>query len=211
MDAHWLDPYLPQGTVNLVSGWLKGCSLTISVKRPRRSKLGDFKSAQGQSPAAITINTDLGPHQFLVTLTHEIAHYLTWSRYGRRVAPHGPEWKKYFGLLLTELSDCPALTTSFRQALQCHGEGPKSASHYDQAFASAIAQADGNEHLVLDDIAEGDAFTFRDRRFVKLKANRTRCRCIEVQTGAEYRISKIAPVERMSTARQPSAQLKMRL
>jgi SprT protein len=195
VNSAWLDSYIPRETTPLISRWLDGHSLTIQLKRPRRSKLGDFRAASGGKAPCISVNIDLRPHQFLVTLTHEIAHFLNWSENGRFVAPHGPQWKACFGRLLTELSTVSTLPDALRAALRNHAGKPKSATHYDQAFATAIAAADGDETLRLDDIPTGGFFKFRERLFRKIKSNRTRCRCIEVNTRIEYRISRIAPVD----------------
>jgi predicted SprT family Zn-dependent metalloprotease len=42
----------------------------------------------------ITINGTLEPQLFFFVLTHELAHLIAFEKYGRRISPHGQEWKK---------------------------------------------------------------------------------------------------------------------
>ncbi len=45
----------------------------IRLAAPRKSKWGDFRWQAGQ-PSQISINRDLSPEAFLITLLHEFAH-----------------------------------------------------------------------------------------------------------------------------------------
>ena len=74
-------PYLPSGDYEpLFSKWLEGLNYQIAISRPRKSKLGDFRPPRLGQIARITMNADLGPFQFLTTLTHEIAHLIAWEK-----------------------------------------------------------------------------------------------------------------------------------
>ena len=93
MDLSPLKEFLPPKTLPLFEAWLTPHPFRIVVTRPRRSKLGDFRSSPYEDRPTITVNGDLESHQFALTLTHEIAHLMTFEKYGHRIRAHGPEWK----------------------------------------------------------------------------------------------------------------------
>ena len=48
----------------------------------------------------ITVNNDLNPYFFLITLLHEFAHYLVWKDGHHYAKPHGRTWKNHFSELM---------------------------------------------------------------------------------------------------------------
>ena len=75
MDFDPLLPYLPEGDfIPLLKKWLEHEKFELILHRPRATKLGDFRPPRKGNIAKITLNSNLGPYQFLTTLTHEIAH-----------------------------------------------------------------------------------------------------------------------------------------
>ena len=73
--------------------------IKIFLKKNRKTKYGDF-TVKPNGQKLITINSDLNIYRFLITLLHEIAHFLTYNDYGFYVKPHGIEWKNKFKNLL---------------------------------------------------------------------------------------------------------------
>ena len=71
--------------------WLQQHPVRVHVVRPRRSKLGDYRSGTAGKPHRITVNNDLNPYAFLVTLVHEFAHHTAFERTRGWKDPHGPE------------------------------------------------------------------------------------------------------------------------
>ena len=90
MDLRPLDAYLPPDTRPLLERWLNDSTCRLVVKGPRKTKRGDFRPGQRGQVPTLTINVDLKPLQFLLTLTHEIAHLLVWQNCGHLRQPHGP-------------------------------------------------------------------------------------------------------------------------
>ncbi|MCX6225736.1 MAG: hypothetical protein NTV01_13460 [Bacteroidia bacterium] len=80
---------LLEGSGELVNSWLIASPVPVALAKNRRSKHGDFRAPRQGRPALITINHDLHPVEFLITLAHEIAHFRNWKKFGRRVRPHG--------------------------------------------------------------------------------------------------------------------------
>ncbi|MEE2757343.1 MAG: SprT-like domain-containing protein [Myxococcota bacterium] len=196
-----LDSLLPDGVSPVFNRWLNAYAVRLRLKAPRQTRLADFSvPGLGEIPT-ITLNTDLAPFQFMVTLTHEIAHLYTWYRHGSRVRPHGPEWRKEFRERLLELAAVKTLPTALRGALRKHARKPTSATHHDPHLLNTLRLLDGDDSLCLTDIPIGGQFLFRGRLFRKVKDARTRSRCVDQSSGIEYHISKVAPVERVPIAR----------
>ena len=105
-----LDKYLPEGCAPPVVDLLVENPVHFKIVKPRKTKLGDFRYFNGKM--MITVNGDLNQYEFLVTTLHEIAHLQTHVKFGRKVAPHGREWKMSFILLKKRLLDIHNNTSS---------------------------------------------------------------------------------------------------
>ena len=193
---HWLDKVHPAARA-LVNSWLSGSVCRIKLTRSRSSKYGDFRPAsRGRSPQ-ITVNGDLPTFRFLLTLTHEIAHLMVWRTHQLSVQPHGPEWKRQFADLLRELALLDDLPTLFRNAILRHARRPKASGGLDTQLAQALQTLDGGEPI-LDSIPIGAIFSMGDRTFRKISVQRTRCLCLEIETGQRYRVARSATVTPVS-------------
>lgn len=191
-------PYLPAGDYEpLFSKWLEGLNYQIAISRPRKSKLGDFRPPRLGQIARITMNADLGPFQFLTTLTHEIAHLIAWEKYGRRAAPHGKEWKTIFRELLLELAHLQAWPEIYSQAILKHANSPKAAVGADPQLQQTLLALDGSTDLLLDSLGKGAKFTFKGRHFKYDEKRRTRALVTELGTKKQYTIPLVARVERI--------------
>ena len=154
-------PFLPTGDYEpLFSKWLEGLNYQIAISRPRKSKLGDFRPPRLGQIARITMNADLGPFQFLTTLTHEIAHLIAWEKYGRRAAPHGKEWKAIFREMLIELAQHQAWPENYSRALLKHAKSPKAAVGADPHLQQTLLVLDESTDLLLQSLGAGAQFTF---------------------------------------------------
>ena len=181
----------------IIHQWLRPYRVIIKFARSRQTKHGDFRPGQRGLPSVITLNRDLEPLQCLLTLTHEIAHLMVWTRYGRRAAPHGKAWKVCFGELLRCLARQECLPTSFREAIGQHASQPTASSARDLNLMAVIRKLEGHGAVWLSDLSVGEEFRFRGQNFVKLKDNRTRCKCRHLGNQGLYHVSKAASVERI--------------
>ena len=99
MSIQSLEKYLPQNTLQYLRVWFSDYYIHIKVTRNRNSKLGDYRKLPDNSHE-ITVNSTLTPQLFFFVLTHELAHLIAFERYGRRISPHGNEWKVTFRNML---------------------------------------------------------------------------------------------------------------
>lgn len=197
MDFDPLLPYLPKGDfIPLLKKWLEHEKFELILHRPRATKLGDFRPPRKGNIAKITLNSNLGPYQFLTTLTHEIAHLKVWNAHARRAAPHGLEWKTVFGEMLQELAHYQTWPEVYLAALLKHAIRPKSSVGADPDLQKVILQLDHNSDVfLLQDVPNGGNFLFKGRAFKRLEKRRTRALVFEISSGMKYTIPLVAQVE----------------
>ena len=97
-----LQTYLPEGTYEPVLQYLQQFAVHLTVARERKSILGDYRHKGHGKNHRISVNGNLNPYAFLITLLHELAHLLTFEKYGHKVSAHGREWKAVFSQLLAQ-------------------------------------------------------------------------------------------------------------
>ena len=122
-----LHDFIPEASHDQVSALLSHDNLVVKVKKERKTRHGDYRRLPS-GKHQITINSNLNPYRFLITLIHEIAHFETYKSYGKKIKPHGPEWKSVFqqlmlGFLRPEVfpSDVlPLLASHFKKPSDVH-------------------------------------------------------------------------------------------
>src|SRR5215212_12235355 len=97
-----LQDYLPPTTFEDVLTYLQDPHVHLTVARQRKSILGDYRHRTHGQNHRISVNGNLNKYAFLITLLHELAHLLTFEKFGNRIAPHGKEWKNVFSRLLAQ-------------------------------------------------------------------------------------------------------------
>ena len=100
-----LGTYLPQNSFDKVLYYLHTHKVHLTVTRERRSVLGDYRNAVHGKNHRISVNGNLNKFAFLITLLHELAHLLTYEKFGHRVYAHGKEWKLIYGNILADFAD----------------------------------------------------------------------------------------------------------
>src|SRR6266699_1008953 len=91
-----LGSFLPQGSVDEVIRFLHQYNVHLTITRERQSVLGDYRNKLVHKNHRISVNGNLNKYSFLITLLHELAHLLTYEKYGHRIQPHGAPWKSEF-------------------------------------------------------------------------------------------------------------------
>lgn len=103
--------YLPQVAVEPVFQFLTQThQVKFRISTQRISKLGDYRwPTKGHEYHEISVNGNLNSYYFLRVLIHEMAHLLTWERYGSNIKPHGHEWQLEYARLLLSYCALPQL------------------------------------------------------------------------------------------------------
>ena len=195
-----LQPYLPEGAVNDVAALLGPHAVTIIITKPRKTKKGDYRPPRATRTAQhrISINQDLNPYAFLVTLLHEIAHLQAHEQYGlANIQPHGLEWKGIFRRILSPFCDNGYFPEPVREALENYLQNPAAATCSSPVLSRALRSYDRqqNEVFISDIPFQGCFYWQGSRLFRRLSKQRTRFDALELRTGRYYRFSQQALVK----------------
>src|ERR1039458_645563 len=86
----FLEQFLPQGAWEQVAPFFKTHAIHLTLTHERKSVLGDYRHPVADSPYhRISINANLNPYSFLITLLHELAHMFTFVHFEFKAPPHG--------------------------------------------------------------------------------------------------------------------------
>ena len=194
--------YLPASAVDPVYRFIVEHNIHFRITRERASKLGDYKMPQPRHQYhEISVNGNLSTHFFLLVLLHEMAHLLTFLSHGRKIQPHGHEWQGHYRDLLLEYSCAghfPPETKPLIMKYTAHIPLNRAAG---QELEKLVKQLDNPGETIpittLDDIPLGSTFRIVNKPrylFRSISKNRTRYRCLELQTQQTYSISASAEV-----------------
>ena len=173
----------------------------FKISKNRKSKSGDYRYDKRANTSVVSVNSGLNIYAFLITLIHEIAHHTTRIKNAKSTQPHGMEWKGEFRDLMLPLVNPMIFPDDLIRPLAKHLKNPKASTWSDSKLSMAlrkydIVPADNNEHH-LDDLEEGNTFSFNDRLFKRLNKRRTRVLCQECSTGRKYLIPQQAIVRKI--------------
>lgn len=193
-----LKPHLPPSSLWYCVLLWEEFPFSFHIKKPRTTKLGDFRYRKDQKIQTITINSDLNPYQFLLTYIHEVAHLRAFEKFGSNHAPHGPEWKKTFQELMLPVLNESVFPKDILIPLRLHIRNPSASSARDLFLMKEMGKYDTDREKpagsFLADLAPGSIFTVSGRKFKKGETRRTRVLCEEVATGKKFLISRLAKV-----------------
>lgn len=193
-----LQDFLPPGTGPAVLDYLHRYRVHLTITKARKSILGDYRHRTHQDNHRISVNGNLNPYAFLVTLLHEIAHLLTFEQFGPRVAAHGTEWKRVFGGLLQQFLQQHTFPPDIEQELQHSLRNPAASSCAEESLLRVLRRYDPakEDHRLVEEIPAGHCFRTPDGRvFQKGEKLRKRYRCTEVATGRVYLFSGVYEVK----------------
>lgn len=178
-DPEILRAHLPEAAWPPVHQWLREQAVPVHVVKPRLTKLGDYRMAVGGRSARITVNNDLNPYAFLVTLVHEFAHHGAWTQ-DRRAQAHGEEWRAEYKRLMRPFLSPAVLPPDVLLALELHLRNAPASSCTDRTLMRALLRHEAQPVLTLERLPERAIFHFRGAIYVKGQRLRKRfqCRCL---------------------------------
>ncbi len=190
--SHFIPEKARAGVFNL----LRHDSLTVTIKNERKTRHGDYRQLPN-GKHQITVNSNLNPYRFLITLIHEIAHFETYKAYGIHIKPHGVEWKRTFQHLMLPFINPEVFPMELLPLLANHFKNPKASSDTDTKLTLALKQFDApNNKIFIFEIPNGHHFKLSNGRIFKMKQKRIkRFECIEIKTGRLYLFNPNAEVE----------------
>lgn len=195
-----LEKHLPPGAAEALWPHLQKHPLQLIISRPRKTKLGDYRFPRpGKPHHSISINCDLNPYAFLITLLHELAHLEAFLAHGRDIKPHGLEWQAAFRQISTPFLNekyFPAeIVHAFRQSLH---RGVASSCTDLKLFAVLKkydpARPENSLLVSLEELPTGARFYLNNKVMIKGARQRIRYTCRDTVSGRYYRVHPLAEV-----------------
>ncbi|PKP10640.1 MAG: sprT domain-containing protein [Bacteroidetes bacterium HGW-Bacteroidetes-3] len=189
-----LSKYIPENSVELVKEILTNHPIHIKIVNNRATKHGDFKR-KPNGEVEITLNYSLNKYQFLFTLVHELAHWVTFKKH-KRVKPHGVEWKQNFQHLMLPFLQPSIYPSHLLPYLANYLKNPKASTGADVLLTRALNEY--NEKTgksFIFELENGSFFSFNNKAFKKGEKRRTRFECVEMASKKVYLFNSNAEVE----------------
>ena len=196
---HHLQKHIPEGSSELIWPLISDFNFSLKVTNERITKHGDYRLPHyGKDPHKITVNGSLNVYAFLLTFLHEVAHMHAYELYGKRIKPHGVQWKRAFVNIAKPFLENHIWPADVEIVLRSYFKNPKASSGADPELVRVLHKYDENQELRVEDIAEGALFllaTSRERWFRKGVKRRTRYLCKDINTGKSFTIHGLAKVK----------------
>ena len=193
-----LSDFLPPSTFEAVAHYLHFYKIHLTVSRQRKSILGDYRHQTHASNHRISVNGNLNPFAFLITLLHEIAHLLTFEQHGNRIAAHGKEWKNIYANLLKQFLEHKIFPADIENELMQSLKNPAASSCAEDGLIRVLRKYDKNNngYRLVEEIPSNGLFQLSDGRIFKMgEKQRKRFKCVEIKTGKVYLFSPVYEVE----------------
>lgn len=192
-----LSTYLPERAVAPCMALIKENRVHLKIVNERVTRHGDYRRlANGQHQ--ITVNATLNKYRFLITLVHEIAHLVAFEKYGRRIKPHGLQWKHTFQYLMLPFIRPEIFPSSILPLLARHFKNPKASSGTDAQLSIALKKFDAQQSdaSYVFELPIGSVFRiYNGKLFRKGNKRVKRYECVEVSSGKVYLFQPNAEVE----------------
>ena len=198
---HSLNDFIPEGAYPLVEPYLLHYKVHLTITKSRSSVLGDYRNAHADKAHRISVNGNLNPYSFLVTLLHELAHLITFIRYGHRVDAHGKEWKQQFSELLKHFLETSIFPIDIRNQLMQSLTNPAASSCADVNLMRVLRKYDPIKegHCLVEELHVGSLFVIKGGRVFQCGERvRKRIKATEIATGKVYLFSPVYEVKTTS-------------
>ncbi len=191
-----LSKYLPEHAVAPVFDLIVQNQVHLRVVNQRVTRHGDYRKGP-DGKHEITVNANLNPYKFLITLIHEIAHLVAFEKFGRNIKPHGNEWKYTFQRLMVPYIRPEIFPGSLLPLVARHFKNPSASSDVDATLTLALKQFDGqNDKSYIFEIPYGSRFRIHNGKIFQKGALRIkRYECLEISSGRLYLFNPNAEVE----------------
>ena len=196
MNTRFITDFVPAEARNYCLSLLIESRVKVKVTAQRITRHGDYKQL-ADGTHRITLNTSKNPYRFLITFIHELAHLQAFEKYGRRIKPHGNEWKQTFTYMMVPLLRPEIFPNDLLPILATHFRNPRASSSTDSALAMALKVYDPpSDKSVVAELSEGSSFRlYNGKSFKRGKKRVKRIECHEIGSGRVYLFQPHAEVE----------------
>jgi hypothetical protein len=190
-----LSDYIPEESVSTILNWLTTSNVQLKITKSRSTKLGDYRPPIRHKFHKISVNHDLNKYHFLITLAHEFAHLKIWEVYGRKVKPHGKEWKLKFRELMDGFMNESVFPKDILVVLTRFLKNPTSSSVNLELTKKLREYDTHSNYLTLEELPDDSIFKiYNGVIFRKLEKMRKRYKCQRLDNKRIYLISPIMEV-----------------
>lgn len=181
---------VPQNAVDYCLSFGKDYSFKFKLSSDRKTKAGDYKYLPSDSRHYISVNSGLNKYAFLITYIHEVAHLVAFDTYGRKISPHGKEWKYTFRKLMFPLLTPEIFPPDLLKIIAKHLKNPRASTHADPYLVKELQQYDSNEGLLsLNSTMYGTVFILNGKTYKRMEKRRTRIVCMQITTDRKYLVA----------------------
>ena len=189
-----LSSFLTHETIKKINSWEEKFNVKVILISPSKSRMGVFIPKR-DGYHLVRINNNLNKYEFLITLIHEIAHASIWEKYGKRVNPHGDEWKEQYKKMMLPFLNPEFFPEDILRPLSNHIINPRASIVRDLELSMILKKYDKHKSTFISEINDGDEFYIDNgKRFVRIEKLRKNYQCKEISTGKLYRFSPLAEV-----------------
>jgi SprT protein len=187
-----LSEVFDKNAANEIASILISNNLRLIISRPRKSKHGYFRPSSNGSDHKISINSTLGKDSALLVFLHELSHLIVWQKYGRKVAPHGNEWKSIFSVYIQNFVSKGYFSLNLKGDLLAFSRNIKASGLGSDELARKLgmenqAQRKSNGGIFVEDLPENSIFiALNGRLFQKERLLRKRYLCQCLTTKRKY-------------------------
>ena len=194
-----LQYYLPQRAVQPCAQLIMENNVHLKIVAQRVTRHGDYRKMPN-GKHQITVNASLNKYRFLITLVHEIAHLVAFEKYGRRIKPHGLEWKRTFQILMLPFIRPEVFPSNVLPVIANHFKNPKASSDTDAKLSVTLKQFDAQtDKTYIFELPLGSTFRIHNGKLFRKGNKRVkRYECLELATGKIYIFQPNAEVELIS-------------
>ena len=199
-----LAKYLPAECVDEVYNLIVSNNVQFKIVNKRTSKLGDYLFLP-PNKHRITINNNLHSYRFLFVTFHEFAHLKAFqNNKGKRIAPHGKEWKEEFQSLLIPYLERSIFPEDLNTILLQFIKNPSATSAANAKLLKCFQKynptstTETADIIRVEDIPLNGFFRLNNRVFKKIGKRRTRYTCELISNKRIYLVHGLAEVEWLS-------------
>jgi SprT-like family len=200
--------YLPVNSLDKVLIYLHEYKVHLTITKARQTVLGDYRQPDCRRGHRISINGNLNPYEFLLTLLHELAHLIAFIEFGPSILSHGKEWKHIYRKILLEFTGKGLFPEEVEGAVFQSLQNPAASKCAEEGLTRVLKKYDQKpaHYLLVEELNMGDLFLTKDDRvFERREKIRTRYRCREVRTGKIYLFSPVYEVRKKVGINHPKS------
>ena len=196
MSINVLEQFLPENTLPFLQKWFGDYPCHLKITKNRNSKLGDYRKLPDKSHQ-ITVNGTLEPQLFFFVLTHELAHLIAFENFGRKISPHGMEWKQTFREMLQESIN--VYQEDLKPIILKFSKSPKANFMASPDLVKYFHRETEEGLIFIENLLVGDKFEYKNEIFLIEETAKKRYLCRNIKNGKKYYFRNLAQVKQLKT------------